>query len=91
MTVPGIIQARSGIKDRVRTCEFVKGGKMSKTNKKRVVILGGGFAGVYTAKHLEKELGKSDEVSTRFRNALLLPDRMLAYHFTRLAAEKPTP
>jgi tetratricopeptide (TPR) repeat protein len=45
----------------------------------------------YAAGSLAQELGKSDEVSMRFRNALLLPDRMLAYHFTRLAAEKPTP
>jgi hypothetical protein len=45
----------------------------------------------YTAGSLAKEMGKSDEVNVRFRNALLLPDRMLAYHFTRLAAEKPTP
>jgi tetratricopeptide (TPR) repeat protein len=45
----------------------------------------------YAAGSLAQELGKSDEVSMRFRNALLLPDRMLAYHFTRLAAEKPKP
>ncbi|HZS95801.1 MAG TPA: DUF5107 domain-containing protein [Terriglobales bacterium] len=45
----------------------------------------------YTTGSLAKELGKADEVSARFRNALLLPDRMLAYHFTRLATEKSTP
>ncbi len=45
----------------------------------------------YTAGSLAKELGKSDEVRARFRKALLLPDRMLAYHFTRLATEKSTP
>jgi tetratricopeptide (TPR) repeat protein len=45
----------------------------------------------YTAGSLAKELGKGDEVSVRFRNALLLPDRMLAYHFTRLATGKATP
>jgi tetratricopeptide (TPR) repeat protein len=45
----------------------------------------------YTAGSLAKELGRVDEVSVRFRNALLLPDRMLAYHFTRLAAAKSTP
>jgi len=44
----------------------------------------------YAAGSLAQELGKSDEVSARFRNALLLPDRMLAYHFTRLAVEKST-
>ena len=31
---------------------------MSTQQKKRVVILGGGFAGVYTAMYLEKELGR---------------------------------
>jgi NADH:ubiquinone reductase (H+-translocating) len=36
-------------------------------NKKRVVILGGGFGGVYTARHLEKTLG-ADEVSIRLVN-----------------------
>jgi tetratricopeptide (TPR) repeat protein len=45
----------------------------------------------YAAGILAKELGKGDEVSVRFRNALLLPDRMLAYHFTRLATESSTP
>lgn len=35
--------------------------------RKRVVILGGGFGGVYTARHLEKDL-KSDEVSIRLVN-----------------------
>jgi tetratricopeptide (TPR) repeat protein len=45
----------------------------------------------YTAGTLAKELGKGGEVSVRFRNALLLPDRMLAYHFTRLATENSTP
>jgi tetratricopeptide (TPR) repeat protein len=45
----------------------------------------------YAAGSLAQELGKTDEVSVRFRNALLLPDRMLAYHFTRLATEKSTP
>ncbi|HKP85187.1 MAG TPA: FAD-dependent oxidoreductase [Blastocatellia bacterium] len=33
---------------------------MSKQARKRVVILGGGFAGVYTAKYLEKALGRDD-------------------------------
>ena len=32
-----------------------------KNGKKRIVILGGGFAGVYTAQYLEKELGRSDD------------------------------
>lgn len=43
---------------------------------------------MYTAGSLEKELGKSQEADARFQKALLLPDRMLAYHFTRLAQSK---
>ena len=39
----------------------------------------------YTAASLAKELGRPAEADARFRNALLLPDRMLAYHLTRLA------
>ena len=39
----------------------------------------------YTSGSVAKELGKSEEATTRFRKALLLPDRMLAYHMTRLA------
>jgi NADH dehydrogenase len=34
---------------------------MSEQKRKRVVILGGGFGGVYTAKHLEKALGRRDD------------------------------
>jgi NADH dehydrogenase len=34
---------------------------MSKQARKRVVILGGGFAGVYTAQYLEKALGRRDD------------------------------
>ncbi|HSS99434.1 MAG TPA: hypothetical protein VLK33_20505, partial [Terriglobales bacterium] len=43
---------------------------------------------MYNAAELEKELGKSQEADARFQKALLLPDRMLAYHFTRLAQSK---
>jgi len=43
---------------------------------------------MYTAGLLERELGKSQEADARFQKALLLPDRMLAYHFTRLAQSK---
>jgi NADH dehydrogenase len=32
------------------------------TEKKRILILGGGFAGAYTALHLEKHLGRSPDV-----------------------------
>jgi len=31
------------------------------SQRKRIVILGGGFGGVYTAKHLEKALGRRDD------------------------------
>jgi len=34
---------------------------MSNTARKRIVIMGGGFAGVYTAKYLEKALGRRDD------------------------------
>jgi hypothetical protein len=34
---------------------------------------------------LARDLGNTEETSARFHRALLLPDRMLAYHFTRLA------
>jgi tetratricopeptide (TPR) repeat protein len=46
---------------------------------------------MYTAGSLEKELGRSEEATFRFRKALLLPDRMLAYHLTRLAKLETTP
>jgi tetratricopeptide (TPR) repeat protein len=38
----------------------------------------------YSAATLASELGQTAEAAKRFRNALLLPDRMLAYHLTRL-------
>jgi tetratricopeptide (TPR) repeat protein len=45
---------------------------------------------MYSAGLLARELGRNEEANTRFHKALLLPDRMLAYHFTRLAhAETP--
>lgn len=34
-------------------------------SRKRVVILGGGFAGVYTAQYLEKALGRRDDLNHR--------------------------
>jgi predicted RNA polymerase sigma factor len=40
---------------------------------------------MYNAGLLAQDLGRTDEASFRFHQALLLPDRMLAYHFTRLA------
>lgn len=46
---------------------------------------------MYTAGSLARELGNADEANVRFRNALLLPDRMLAYHLTRLAKTQSTP
>ena len=43
---------------------------------------------MYNAGLLERELGKPQDADVRFQKALLLPDRMLAYHFTRLAQSK---
>ena len=34
---------------------------MTDQKRKRIVILGGGFGGIYTAKHLEKALGRRDD------------------------------
>src|SRR5438270_1391876 len=45
----------------------------------------------FTSASLAKELGLQEEANMRFQNALLLPDRMLAYHFTRLARAETTP
>ncbi len=44
----------------------------------------------YSAASLAKELGQTAEAAARFRKALLLPDRMLAYHLTRLAMSEAT-
>ncbi|HST08842.1 MAG TPA: hypothetical protein VLL05_00580, partial [Terriglobales bacterium] len=46
---------------------------------------------MYSAGSLARDLGNNAEASSRFRNALLLPDKMLAYHFTRLATAQSTP
>jgi tetratricopeptide (TPR) repeat protein len=46
---------------------------------------------MYVAGSLAKEQGREQEADFRFRQALLLPDRMLAYHFTRLAKSEATP
>ncbi|MGC2195899.1 MAG: DUF5107 domain-containing protein [Terriglobales bacterium] len=46
---------------------------------------------MYTAGSLAEKLGRTQEAEVRFRKALLLPDRMLAYHFTRLAKSGATP
>ncbi len=46
---------------------------------------------LYTAGLLEKDLGRRDDAKARFRKALLLGDRMLSYHFTRLAQAETTP
>jgi tetratricopeptide (TPR) repeat protein len=45
------------------------------------------FAGwwYYSAGALDKALGRRREADAKFQKALLLPDRMLAYHFARLA------
>ena len=46
---------------------------------------------MYNAGLLEKELGRPEEADIMFHKALLLPDRMLAYHFTRLVKTETTP
>jgi len=40
---------------------------------------------------LERELDRAQDAEISFQKALLLPDRMLAYHFTRLAKSAATP
>jgi tetratricopeptide (TPR) repeat protein len=45
----------------------------------------------YTAGALQSALGNRQQADQSFRKALLLPDRMLAYHFTRLARSEAAP
>jgi tetratricopeptide (TPR) repeat protein len=45
----------------------------------------------YTAGALVAALGGQQEADQRFQKALLLPDRMLAYHFTRMARAEAVP
>ena len=45
----------------------------------------------YTAGALAGALGKQQEADQRFQQALLLPDRMLAYHFARMARAEIVP
>jgi tetratricopeptide (TPR) repeat protein len=45
----------------------------------------------YTAGALVGALGSRQEAEQRFQKALLLPDRMLAYHFTRIARAEAVP
>jgi tetratricopeptide (TPR) repeat protein len=45
----------------------------------------------YTAGALAGALGSRQEADWRFQKALLLPDRMLAYHFTRIAGAEAVP
>ncbi len=45
----------------------------------------------YTAGALASALGDQKEANQRFQNALLLPDRMLAYHFTRMERAEAAP
>src|ERR1041385_2562147 len=50
------------IKESAMLKRGVRGGaRKQNRERKRVVILGGGFAGVYTAKYLEKALGRRDD------------------------------
>ena len=46
---------------------------------------------MYIAGTLAADLGQKQEAEVRFRKALLLPDRMLAYHLTRLEKAEATP
>jgi len=46
---------------------------------------------LYTTGSLERDLGRREDADLKFRKALLLPDRMLAYHFTRLAKSEAMP
>jgi tetratricopeptide (TPR) repeat protein len=46
---------------------------------------------MYVAGSLAADLGQAKEADSRYRKALLLPDRMLAYHFTRLAMSSASP
>jgi tetratricopeptide (TPR) repeat protein len=45
----------------------------------------------YTAGALAGSLGSQQEADQRFQKALLLPDRMLSYHFTRTARAEAAP
>jgi hypothetical protein len=45
----------------------------------------------YTAGALAGALGSRREADQRFQKALLLPDRMLSYHFTRMARAETAP
>jgi len=40
---------------------------------------------IYNAGMLERALGREEDAQREFRNALLLPDRLLSYHLTREA------
>jgi len=46
---------------------------------------------LYTAGMLQRDLGHEQEAQQSFKKALLLPDRMLSYHFTRLAMSQAKP
>jgi Flp pilus assembly protein TadD len=60
-----------------------------KTTYEQVVNHSESSPELYIAGALAKALGKTGEAEILFRKALLLPDRMLAYHFTRLARAEP--
>jgi NADH:ubiquinone reductase (H+-translocating) len=50
--------------------------KESEHSRKRIVILGGGFAGVYTAQYLEKALGRRDD----FEIVLINKENYFVFH-----------
>ena len=45
----------------------------------------------YTAATLAKALGENEEAETRARNALVMADRIVEYHLTRLSKSEVTP
>jgi len=63
-------------------------GAISKSAKKRIVILGGGFGGVYAALHLEKLLARAPEVEICLfgQPGLYLIRCFLRYHARRHVA-----
>ncbi len=78
--LPGFNQAEW--KDRLQA-SFEEAEKRSKTNPTSSWW-------EYTAASLAKELGQTAKADAGFRQTLLLPDRMLLYHLTRLAQSEAT-
>jgi NADH dehydrogenase len=47
---------------------WIEGDAMNATNKTRIIILGGGFAGLYAAMHLDKDLAQDPNVEITLIN-----------------------